>query len=232
VEGIGIRTGKWWQSLYLLCDSVNVNHMILMSFGQNNDGIDIDGVTNFRATNCWIGCGDDGFGWHALDAKANGEPPTQNCMAEDCLIYNEHAGNGLRVGASMETDLFKDITFRNIEIITHVNAGIRSDHSDWATFKNIRFENFYIHKPSRPIEIRIEKTGYSNSNGYRDERGHIDGLYFDDVTSMGGRIVLEGYDENHLIKNVKFKDCYNGGEKVSDLDMIHINEFVKNISFE
>ena len=58
VDGIGLRTGEWWQSLYLLCNDVTVQNMNLMSFGTNNDGIDIDGVTDFRASNCFIGCGD------------------------------------------------------------------------------------------------------------------------------------------------------------------------------
>ncbi len=232
IEGIGLRTGEWWQSLFLLCDDVEVKYMNLMSFGVNNDGIDIDGVTNFKASNCFIGCGDDGFGWHAVDAEANGQPPTRNCIAEDCVIYNAHAGNGLRVGASMETALFENITFRDITVLAHANAGIRSDHSDWALCRNIRFENFYIEQPGRPIEIRIEKTRYSNSTGFRDERGHIDGLYFDNVIASGGEIVLEGYDEQHLIQDVHFVNCINNGKTISSLKSISTNKFVKNISFE
>ncbi|MEM9887543.1 MAG: glycosyl hydrolase family 28 protein [Bacteroidota bacterium] len=231
VEGIGLRTGEWWQSLYLLCDDVEVSHMNLMSFGVNNDGIDIDGVTNFKASNCFIGCGDDGFGWHALDAEANGEPPTRNCLAENCLIYNAHAGNGLRVGASMETQLFEDITFRDITVVAHKNAGIRSDHSDWAKCKNIRFQNFYIEQASRPIEIRIEKTRYSNSTGFRDERGHFDGLYFENVQASGGNIVLEGFDSTHLIQNVFFTDCYHDGLPLANTTQLMLNDFVRNTNF-
>ena len=232
IEGIGLRTGEWWQSLFILSDNIEIEYMNLMSFGVNNDGIDIDGVTNFRASNCFIGCGDDGFGWHALDAEANGEPPTRNCLAEDCVIYNAHAGNGLRVGASMETELFEDITFRNITILTHKNAAIRSDHSDWALCRNIRFENFYIEQPGRPIEIAIEKTRYSNNTGFRDERGHFDGLYFQNITSPGGIITLKGYDENHLIENVKFINCKIGGNTILSEHSIVTNEFVRNITFE
>lgn len=232
IEGIGLRTGEWWQSLFLLCDDVEVKYMNLLSFGVNNDGIDIDGATNFRASHCFIGCGDDGFGWHAVDAEANGEPPTRNCLAEDCVIYNGHAGNGLRVGASMETQLFENITFRNITILAHANAGIRSDHSDWALIKNLRFENFYIEQSGRPIEIRIEKTRYSNSTGFRDEQGHIEGLYFNQVVASGGEIVLEGFDQNHLIQDVHFTNCYNDGQKINSLEDITTNLFVKNVSFE
>lgn len=231
IEGIGLRTGEWWQSLFLLCNNVDVRYMNLMSFGVNNDGIDIDGVTGFRASHCFIGCGDDGFGWHAVDATANGEPPTQNCIAENCVILNTHAGNGLRVGASMETTLFKDITFRNITVFEHSGYGIRSDHSDWARCENITFENYYIEKPGNAINVKIEKTRYSNDTGYRDERGHIDGLNFINVQTSGGQIILNGYDENHAIRNVLFKNCLSQGQPIRKED-IEVNEFVFDLAVE
>lgn len=231
MDGFGLRAGIWWQNLFLLCQDVEVRNMNLMSFGINNDGFGIDGVERFTVKNCFIGCGDDGFGWHAVSAEENGQPPTRDCTAQNCVIYNAQAGNGLRVGASLETELFENITFRDITVLSHVNAGIRSDHSDWATVKNLRFENFYIEKGSRPIEIRIEKTRYSNSTGYRDERGEIDGLTLKNVFAPGGEVVLEGYSEEHAIENVVFDNVVVGGKKISSEDQIIKNEFVRNIEF-
>ncbi len=230
VEGIGLRTGEWWQSLYILCNDVDVRYMNLMSFGVNNDGIDIDGVTNFTASGCFIGCGDDGFGWHAVDAKTNGQMPTENCTASDCVIYNAHAGNGLRVGASMETHLFKNITFRNIDVVEHSGYGIRSDHSDWASCENILFENFFIEKPVNAINIKIEKTRYSNDTGYRDERGNIYGLNFINVQTSGGQIILNGFDTEHAIRNVNFKNCKASGKPIEAKD-VETNEFIYHLNF-
>ncbi len=31
---------------------------------------------------------------------------------------------------------------------------------------------------------------------------------------------MEGYDETHLIKNVKFLNCYNDGKKISEMNQI------------
>ena len=231
VEGIGLRTGEWWQSLYILCTNVEVRYMNLMSFGVNNDGIDIDGVTNFKAKNCFIGCGDDGFGWHAVDAEANGEPPTENCLAEDCVIFNTHAGNGLRVGASMETQLFRNITFKNIYVLEHAGYGIRSDYSDWATSENITFENFFIEKPVNAINIKIEKTRYSNSTGYRDERGKINGLNFINVQKSGGQITLNGFDQEHAIRKVSFIHCRTNGQPIRKED-VEVNDYVYDLIFE
>ncbi len=230
VEGIGLRTGEWWQSLYILCTNVEVRYMNLMSFGTNNDGIDIDGVTNFKARNCFIGCGDDGFGWHAVDAEANGEPPTENCVADDCVIYNTHAGNGLRVGASMETQLFRNITFKNIYILEHAGYGIRSDYSDWATSENISFENFFIEKPGNAINVKIEKTRYSNDTGFRDERGNIRNLNFINVQTSGGQIILHGFDEQHAIKGVNFRNCKTNGVPMR-LEDVEMNDYVFDVKF-
>ncbi len=240
VEGIGVRGGSWWQSLFLLTDDVNISDMNLLGKEVNTDGIDIDGVKRLTARRCFIRCGDDGFGWHAVDARSNGEPPTQDCLAEDCVIWNTTAGNGLRVGASMETGLFERITFRNIDVLSYALVAICSDHSDWAMCKDIRFENFRIDAAgptvvdARPtaIEIIIAKTRYSNDNGFRDERGHYEGLYFTNVTAPNGRIILKGADANHLIDKVTFKNCSIGGKQVQSVSDLMVNEFVRNITFE
>jgi hypothetical protein len=231
IEGIGIRGGTWWQTLFLVTGNASAIHLNLFGKTVNTDGIDIDGVQDFVARHCFIRCEDDGFGWHALDAEANGQPPTRNALAEDCVIWNTGYGNGLRVGASMETDVFENITFRNIDVLMHAKAAIYSDHSDWATCRNIRFENFTDETDMQTIDIYIGKTRYSNATGYRDERGHYDGLTFINVKSPAGGIRLRGYDAEHLIENVVFRNCEIWG-KVDGLEDIQLNEFVKNVRFE
>ncbi len=231
VEGIGLRGGSWWQVLFLLTDDAEVAHMNLLGVSVNTDGIDIDGVRSFVARNCFIRCEDDGFGWHAVDARRNGEPPTENCLAEDCVIWNTRWGNGLRIGASMETQLFRNITFRNIDVLEHAGAAIRSDHSDWALCENLRFENFVDEAPGRVIEVVIARTRYSNDNGYKDERGRIQGLHFKNVSSVGGDIVLKGHDATHGIDDVTFENCTIAGRPVRGPEDIVTNEFVTNLSF-
>ena len=188
-------------------------------------------LRDFVARDCFIRCEDDGFGWHALDAKTNGEPPTADCLAEDRVIWNTKHGNGLRVGASMETQRFENIAFRRIDVLEHANAAIRSDHSDWALCKNIRFEHFTDESSARTVEIVIAKTRYSNDTGYRDERGRYEGLHFSHLTSPGGEIILRGFDANHRIDQVTFENCVIGGRPVASRADLVTNEFVTNVSF-
>lgn len=231
VEGIGVRGGSWWQMLFLLTNRVDVSHLNLLGVSVNTDGIDLDGVTDLVARSCFIRCEDDGFGWHAVDARRNGEPPTENCVAEDCVIWNTRFGNGLRIGASMETQRFRNITFRAIDVLEHAGAAIRSDHSDWALCENIRFENFVDESPGRVIEVVIARTRYSNDNGYRDERGRINGLHFKNVSSVAGDIVLKGHDAAHGIDDVTFDNCVIGGKPIRSRADLDANEFVTNVSF-
>lgn len=237
LEGIGIRGGSWWQTLFLVTNDASATHLSIIGKSVNTDGIDIDGVKNFVARDCFIRCEDDGFGWHAVNAEANGQPPTENALAEDCVIWNTGWGNGLRVGASMETELFKNITFRNIDVLEYAGAAIYADHSDWATCRNIRFENFFIEPASgkrgaRAIDMYIAKTRYSNNTGFRDARGHYDGLEFINVTAPAGTIRLRGYSADHKIENVFFRNCRIGGKPVKSLEDIQINEFVSGVIFE
>lgn len=234
VEGIGVRSGTWWQTLYLLTDDVAVSHMNLLGKSVNTDGIDIDGVQRFVARDCFIRAEDDGFGWHALDARANGQPTTRNALAEDCVIWNTGAGNAIRVGASMETELFEDVTFRNIDVLQHAGAAIYSDHSDWATCRNIRFENVINETKGKLIHVAIAKTRYSNDNGFRDVRGRYDGLHFINVRSAGGSrssIELRGHDDEHRIDNVTFTNCHVGDDLVDGMDDLIVNRFVRNVTF-
>ena len=233
IEGIQLRTGEWWQTNFLLCKDIKIEHMMLMSFGLNNDGIDIDGVSDLSVRHSFIGCGDDGFGWHALDAVTFGEPPSRNLLAEDCVIWNEHAGNGLRLGASMETSVFENITFRDIDVLHVQKRGraIMMDHSDWAHTRNVLFERFHNESDRPLMHLSTKKTRYSNKTGYRDERGEISDLYFHQVTSVNPGVTLLGADAEHGIHDLWFIDCSLGGQPLTSAEDFRTNEHVSSLHF-
>ena len=232
VEGIGVRSfNTWWQTLFLNSRDISVRQVNIFGIGVNTDGVDIDGVRDFVVADSFIRSEDDGLGWHAVDAVANGEPVTERVRAENLVIWNTRAGNGIRIGASMETQLWRDITIENIDILMHAGAGIYSDFSDWAWCENLTFRNVFIEKPADPIAFKIEKTRYSNSNGFLDERGHFDGLVFENVVAKGGRILLSGYDADHRIDNVYFNGCVNAGKPVNAVGDLAINDYVTHVRF-
>ena len=231
IEGIQLRTGNWWQTNFLLSSDIEIEHMMLMSFGGNNDGIDIDGVENLTVRHCFIGCGDDGFGWHALDAVTFGEPPSRNLLAEHCVIWNAHFGNGLRLGASMETGVFENITFRDIYVLKARNSAIKMDHSDWAHTRNVLFERFHNESGQPLMSLSTKRTRYSNKTGYRDERGKISDLYFHQVTSNHPGVGLSGADAEHGIRDLWFIDCTLRGKPLTSAKGFNTNEHVSGLHF-
>lgn len=232
IEGIGIRSyNGWWQTLFINSINVTVAQVNLFGIGVNTDGIDIDAVKNFVVRDSFIRAEDDGLGWHSLDAEIYGEMITENALADNIVIWNTSAGNGIRIGASMEGQMWRDITIRNTDILQHAGAGIYSDYSDWAWTSNLRFENITIEKPSNPINFYIQKTRYSNLTNYLDERGNIDGLLFENVVMKGGQIRLAGYDAAHQISNVRFNQCVNAGVPLDSLSQLTLNAYVTDVAF-
>jgi hypothetical protein len=232
VEGIGLRSyGTWWQSLYLNCTDVEVAQMNIFGVGVNTDGVDIDAVKDFVVRDSFIRCEDDGLGWHSLDAATNGEMITEDVLAENLVIWNTNYGNGIRIGASMEAQLWRNIIIREVDILQHAGSGIYSDYSDWAWMENLRFEDIVIERGTTPIYFYIGDTRYSNSTGYLDERGHMDGLVFENVSMNGGTISFYGSGERHRINNLRLNNCVNDGLSVTSLADINVNEWVTDISF-
>jgi hypothetical protein len=231
VEGIGVRSmNTFWQTLFLNTTDALVQHVNIMGFGLNTDGLDIDAVKDFTVRDSFIRAGDDCLGWHALSAEDNGEMITEHVLADNIVIWNEAGGNGVRIGASMEAQLWRDVTLRNLDILWHSGAGLYSDFSDWLRLEDLRFENIYIRKRF-PIDFAIVDGYWSNSTGFLSERGQIDGLLFENVTMDDWGINFAGFDATHRINAVRFNNCTKAGVPLTSLTQININEFVTDVQF-
>jgi hypothetical protein len=234
VEGIALRSyGTFWQSLYLNSRDILVDQMNIFGVTVNTDGVDIDGVKNFLVGDSFIRSEDDGLGWHALDAVGNGEWIVDNAVANNIVIWNTGAGNGIRIGASMEDTLWHNVTISNVDILSYAagDSGIYSDYSDWCWTEDITFKNISIVSGPSPISMKIAKTQYSNNNGFMDRRGNYNRLVFDHVVAGSGTISLYGYDATHKMDNVYFNSCTNGGNPVDSPGDITTNAYVTNVRF-
>ena len=232
IEGISIRNyHTWWQTLTLNSTEVTFAHLNIFGKGPNTDGVDIDAVKDFVVRDTFIRGEDDGLGWHSLDAETNGEMITERVLAENIVIWNSWLGNGVRIGASMEAQLWRDITLRNLDILYHAGSGLYSDYSDWAWMEDLTFENINIEREKSPINLRILETHYSNQTGFLQQRGFINRLLFKNVTMNGGTIRLEGAGAANRIDHVRFNNCSNMGLPLTSLDQLEFNEYVTDIQF-
>jgi hypothetical protein len=229
IEGIRIRECLWWVTEFLLCDNVQIDNLHIYSFYPINGGLMCDGCRNVTARNCTLLTYDDCICPHALNAAGNGEVVSENLLFENCLLFNlkTGAGNGIRIGASFETSEVRDWTFRDITLVERNNAAIISDHSDWAVVRNLLVQDFYDESGAGyAIDMRIGKTRYSCTTGYKDERGGYDGLYFINVQTAQGKWRFHGFDEDHRIQDVNVFASTSGGRLIESTDVLETNDWV------
>lgn len=232
LRGLGVRhAAQGWQVDMVNSSNVQVSHLNLLSFGLNNDGLDLGtGCSKIYFEHCFIGAGDDGFGWHATNAEKDGEEPLTDCGAGDCMIWKGKVGVGIRIGSSLETRAVKNLHFKDIDIVK-IDHGysVAIPHSDWAEIDNLKFEGIRDESPNNNLFVLayIKKTQFSNPKGYRP--GTISNIQFIDCISSATRAVFEGYDKDHRIKNVTFKNVKLSGRNMLRSD-IQANEYTENIT--
>lgn len=153
----------------------------------------------------------------------------------------------------------KDIRFENISIEDPISDSIRIGTSPivkkawskiivlgiYGTFysadtirgniNNIQFNNIRYDKT---YPETVDLLGYDNfyiekNNNYKNYDIFIrDNMYFGDIKyncTNSNSIYLSGYDSNHMIENIFIKDYFINGKKVTEMQSIGKNKFVKNV---
>ena len=239
VDGVGVRNVKEWQTLYLNDKDFEISNLNIMGTGKNNDGIDIDTVENFNVHDNFVLCGDDGFGWHTLRARDTKEAPTRNIKANNNTIYNTTAGNGIRFGSSMETNLWENVEIYNTYVLKTKGNAVMLDIQDWAWVKNIHIENVFVENaPGKNLlHIQVLADVYSNdvelnySYEKEDYRGHIDGVTVKNIyAEAGSGVIVTGWDKDHLVENVHLENIRVAGDPIESVSEVATNEFVRNLT--
>ncbi len=231
LKGFGVRhAALGWQVDMVNSSDVEVSHLNLASFGQNNDGLDLGaGCTRVHFSHCFIGAGDDGFGWHAINAAKDGELPLRDCYARDCMIWKTQVGVGIRIGSSLETSAVENLGFKNIDLVKMLGGAynIAIPHSDWAAVRNIVFDSIYDETPTNTKFVLAYIRKNANSNPvYRP--GTIANITFKHCVSSGTGTLLEGYDSTYNISNIRFENIKLAGRKMLQSDVV-TNAFTENI---
>lgn len=233
VSGIGVRNAQWWQTLYIRSSGIHVSWLNLMGTLINNDGIDTDGVQDMTVEHNFVMSGDDGFGWHALDAATNGEPETRGLHAVDTTFWNVTGGNPVRFGSSMETSLFTDISITQSYVLRAKEVALKFDVQDWATVSDVTVDGFHVESQpvgKQAIVLQVLKGQYSNDTGYRDDRGRITGITIRDFTDVAAdSVVLSGWDATHGVSDIAFEDVVLGGVPLT-AGQVRANQFVSGVT--
>ena len=89
-----------WTTAFLYCDDITVTGLTINSqVNWNNDGLDFDGCTNVRVSNCILYCTDDCICLQASDP----EKPCRDVVISNCFMTSHW--DGIRIGLLSRGDI-------------------------------------------------------------------------------------------------------------------------------
>ncbi len=144
----------------------------------------------------------------------------RDIMVKNSVLWNGGWGKAIEIGFESRTESFRDIVFRDIDII-HVQGGdgvLSIENGDRATISNVLYEDLRIERADGFLfYLKILHSRYT-----KDEvRGHIKNITFKDIQFAGDRFppsIISGFDENHLVENVRFENVAIQGKRIRSLE--------------
>lgn len=223
IEGVILHNSPTWNIPIRQSDRVRVRNVKILGHRANSDGIDICNSRDVTVEDCFLRTLDD-----LIVVKTDkGAGKVQRIVARRCVLWNEVA-HALSVGAELREDV-DAVLFEDCDVIHDKGREwtLRVYHCDAARITNIRFRNIRIEETRRFISLWINRAFWSRD----EERGHIDGVAFADIRAQGspGLIELLGYDAEHLVQNVLFRNVVLNGRPITR-DDIRTNDFVRNVT--
>ncbi len=218
---LGFMCGQWG-CIIRSSRQIEVRNLKLLGHEKCSDGIDVDGSHHVRVSGCFIKNNDD-----CLCIKSS--PLAEGASVEDvefsnCTLWNGPAGNGIELGYESQTHAFRDITFRNIDII-HVQteegggwvdrmAAISMHITHDAHVQNVLFENITIEDVQTPKMIQLTTFHYYRDHGWfspadRLAKGKISNVRLKNVHFLKAfecRVHVEGFNGPDDIENVSFEN--------------------------
>jgi len=148
VRDVTIVNSPMWVQHYLLCEDVSIDGITVDSrVNHNNDGIDIDGCSRVRISNCNIGSGDD-----AIVLKSTLDTPCKNVTITNCVLSSDC--NAFKLGTETNGG-FENIVFNNSTIYDTHLAGITLQLVDGGTLERVSVSNITMNNVGTAIFIRL-----------------------------------------------------------------------------
>jgi len=131
VTGINLKNSACWVECYNQCKNVNVDSIHVQSQAfWNNDGIDIVDCNNFKVSNSYFDCNDDGICLKSLN---------ENVLNQHIRILNNDiasGASGIKFGTASHGG-FSDIRIRNNKVHDTYRSALALEAVDGAVIENI-----------------------------------------------------------------------------------------------
>lgn len=134
-----------WTSAWLYCDDIVVDGIKINSrVNGNGDGLDFDGCTNVRVSNCSFDTSDDSI----CLQTSRPDKPCKDIVITNCVFTSKWAA--LRIGLSSRGD-FDSVTISNCTFHDIQDSGLKIQMNEGAEMKNMSFTNLVMRNVPRPV---------------------------------------------------------------------------------
>lgn len=195
-----------WSCRLFGCTDALIDNLKIFGWRGNSDGVDVCGSRNVLVQNIFTRVWDDSFVVKAFDT-GNGE----NIVFKDSILWNDFA-RPIEVGVEIRADKLTHVRFENIDIL-HSTTGypvMGIHHGDRALVSDIVFDNIRIEDApgTQLFDARITNSVWNKDT----TMGRIENLTLSNIDYIGhpgaeyllARPRLQGFDDAHDIRNVKF----------------------------
>lgn len=234
-DGVIIRKGRSWTNTIVNCDSVIYHNVKVISFRPGGDGINPLNSRDVIVDHCFLRCTDD-----CIAIKAPNETQfTKNIRITNNTMIGYAFSDGVTIGFETNGPVMSDIYVKNCDII-QARGGSRVDgHSAFsiicdgpALIHDVYYDNIRV----EPDVFKLFELHITDGTQYGiNPPGNIRNIHLNNIKWSSERpIILKGFDSNHTIENVYFKNCRAKGELLTGLrkDLFQIHSFVKHVHFE
>jgi hypothetical protein len=238
IEGITVVNGPNWHIVPTACSRVTVKDLNVITFTGTGDGIDVVGSENVTITNCFVRSNDDCIAIKAVDyMHASGMKNVHNVSISRCVFWNAEWGNALEIGYETRCDEMTDIVFKDCDVIRSEFEGWQSGgtftihNGDRAVVRGVLYEDIRIEDSrEKLIDIKILFSKYSKDA----LRGQVSNIGFTNIQIVDGPFpvsIIQGYDGEHLVKDVTIEKLSVQGRKISNANeakmVVELSENVK-----
>jgi hypothetical protein len=151
-----------WTLVPWQCQQVRIANVKLVSWRDNDDGIDICASRNVRVEDCFLRTKDD-----CIALKAHGDRSgawdVRDVRISRTVFWNAEWGNAMEIGFELRTARVSDVVVQDCDIIRVESGAVLSVHNaDFAAVEDIRYEDIRVEDArDKLLELRVGLSIYS-----------------------------------------------------------------------
>lgn len=207
-----------WTMPFYGCNNVHVDGIRMLGYRENSDGIDLVDTHNAVVENCFIRTGDDAICMKSMSFTPRVE--THDILVKNCCVWNDKVR---AFGVAGETR-------HNVYNAVFEHCDVLHSFADWTTevcalgvyicdaaeISNITFKDIVIRQESNhAVCCCIVKDKWSTDEG----AGQIHDVLFEEIDFPEDfTVFLSGYDNEHKLKNISFKNCTVCGKPIAEME--------------